>query len=118
MRKYEALFIFPPDETPEAWKEKEKKIEGTLSHYGGRTLARQDWGLRLLGYPLRKFREGRVLLWNFEMETHQLGEFRKALGLDEKILKAAIFKTLEPKPAKDSTEKDSAKKEEVHGRQP
>ena len=116
-RKYDAIFIFPPADVPEAWKEEEKKVEEMISRFGGRTLDRQDWGRRLLGYSLKKNKEGRVLLWNFEMETSRLGEFRKALQLDEKILKTTIFKTRTPKPLKDSEKRKKEKKEEIHARQ-
>lgn len=119
MRKYEAIFIFPPADAPEAWKEEEKKVEETISRFGGRTLDRQDWGRRLLGYSLKKNKEGRVLLWNFEMEARQLGEFRKVVALEEKILKTTIVKTPQPKPAKDAAKKQRQKerKEAVHARQ-
>lgn len=100
MRKYEGLFIFPPDEAPETTKEREKRLEEMLSRFGGRTLERHDGGRRPLGYPIRKFREGRMLVWNFEMETSRLGEFRKALELEGKILKSMIVKVSEPKPDK------------------
>jgi ribosomal protein S6 len=114
MRKYECLFIFSPEEAPEAWKEEEKRLEETIRRFGGRTLDRRDWGRRSLGYSLQKTREGRILLWNFEMETHQIGEFRKALELDEKILKMTLVKTVEPKPVRETKKK----REGVLGRQP
>ena len=110
MRKYEGLFIFPPEEAPEAWKGEEKRLEETLSRLGGRILERKDWGRRPLGYPIRKFREGRILIWNFEMEGRQVAELRKALELDEKILKSTIVKPQEPKPAKESVKKPLAPK--------
>lgn len=116
MRKYEGLFIFPPEEVPEAWKGEEKRLEETITRLGGRILERKDWGRRPLGYPLRKFREGRFLLWNFEMEGHQVAEFRKSLELDEKILKSMIVKPQEPKPAKESTRKSQTPKV-FHGSQ-
>ena len=97
MEKYEGLFIFPPDESPEAGKQEERQIEEILRRFGGRVLERKDWGRRPLGYSVRKFREGRVLVWNFEIEAAQMGELFKALHLDEKILKTTIVKPQEPK---------------------
>ena len=130
MRKYEGLFIFPPDEGPDASKEGETRLEEMITRSGGRVLDRQDWGKRLLGYPIRKFREGRLLLWNFEMETGQLGEFQKALVLSEKILKSTVVKFVVPKPPKASSKKAGSSRsasretrprreeEASHGRQP
>ena len=31
MRKYEGLFVFPPEDAPEAWKDEEKRLEETLN---------------------------------------------------------------------------------------
>lgn len=98
-RKYEGLFIFPPEEGPDAAKGEEKRLEETISRLGGRILDRNEWGRRPLAYPLQKFREGRIIHWNFEMEPHQIGELKKALQLDEKILKSSIVKQEEAKPA-------------------
>lgn len=111
LRKYEGIFFFPPEEGPEASKEDEKRLEDTLRRFGGHTLERKDWGRRLLGYPVRKAREARILLWNFEMETQQVGELKKALQLDEKILKSTVVRMAEVKPPKESYKK------KVHGRQ-
>lgn len=101
MRKYEGLFIFPPEETPEASKGEEKRLEEAISRLGGRISERKDWGRRPLGYPIRKFREGRILLWNFEIEGNQMGELKKSLALDQRILKSTIVKPKEPKPMKE-----------------
>jgi len=99
-RKYEGLFIFPPEEGPDATKGEEKRLEEAISRFGGKIVDKKDWGRRPLGYSIRKFREGRMLLWNFEMETRQIAELKKILQLDEKILKTTLVKFEEPKPAK------------------
>jgi len=98
-RKYEGLFIFPPEEGPDAAKGGEKRLDEAISRLGGRVLDKKDWGRRPLGFAIRRHREGYFLLWNFEMETHQLAELKKNLQLDEKILKTTIVKYEEPKPA-------------------
>ena len=114
MTKYEGLFIFPPEEGPDASKADETKLEEAITHLGGRVVDRQDWGRRPLGYALRKFREGRMLLWNFEMEGRQLAEFRRALGLNEKVLKSTIVKPVTPKPPKEKAKKAKAPKAPGH----
>lgn len=101
VRKYEGLFIFPPQEVPDALKQEEKRIEELLRRFGGRNFEHKDWGRRLLGFPLKKVKEGRFVVWNFEMEPGQLGEFQKALHLEETLLKATLVKPLVPKPVKE-----------------
>ena len=115
MRKYEGLFVYPPEETGTSLKEAEKRLEEQVQHFGGKVLERRDWGRRLLGFPLRKHREGHLLIWNFEMNPLQLGEFRKALELDEKILKSTLVKVPEMKPRKEAPARKP--KERVHGRE-
>ena len=112
MNKYEGLFIFPPDEGPDASKSDETHLEETITRFGGRIVDRQDWGKRPLGYGLRKFREGRILLWNFEMEGNQIVDLRRQLHLNEKILKSSVFRAVTPKPPKEK------KKKKHHARQP
>ena len=99
MRQYEGLFIFPPEEGPDASKGEEKRLEDAIARCGGRIVDKKDWGRQPLGYKLRKFVEGRILLWNFELEPLQVAELKKTLNLDEKILKVTLTKYQEPKPA-------------------
>ncbi len=125
-RKYEGLFIFPPEESATALKDAEKRLEDAVRHFGGRVLDRKDWGRRLLGFPIRKHREGHLLLWNFEMDPLQVREFRKVLELDEKILKTTLVKAPEVKAAEEAPARRPAaprppereSRERVHGRQP
>ena len=111
MNKYEALFIFPPDEGPEASKNDETRLEETLTRFGGRIVDRQDWGKRPLGFALRKFREGRILHWNFELEGLKLADLRQQLQLNEKILKSSIFRAVIPKPPKEKAKKKRSPQE-------
>ena len=115
MRKYEALFVFPAQQGPDTMKEEDKKVEEAISRFGGKTLDRQDWGQRQLGWPVAKSREARLVLCNFEMDPLRVHEFRKALQLDEKILKVTLSKIPVPKPVKERKRKP---KEAVRGRQP
>lgn len=96
-RKYEGLFIFTPEEGHDAAKGEEKRLEEAIARFGGKIFDKRDWGRRPLGYALGKFREARILNWNFELETHQVAELKKVLQQDEKILKSSIVKYEEPK---------------------
>ena len=120
MNKYEALFIFPPDEGPDATKSDETRLEETLTRFGGRIVDRQDWGKRPLGFALRKFREGRILHWNFEIDAPKLIDLRRQLQLNEKILKSSIFRAVTPKPPKEKANKKKRPPQEkpLHERAP
>lgn len=123
MRRYEGLFIFPPDSASGGGKDEEKRLEELIRRLGGRLLDRTDLGRRQLGYPLRKLREGRLFQCLFEMEPNQLAEFQKALELDETLLKSTVLKSPLPKTteknlkkSKPFTEGSPEKQEAFHGR--
>lgn len=101
-RKYEGVFIFPPDEGPDAVKEEDKRLEDAVTRFGGSILEKKDWGRRPLGFLIRKHSEGRTLLWNFEMEPRQVVELRKILLLDEKIIRMTLVRQheIKQKPAR------------------
>lgn len=118
MRKYEGLFIFPPEGTSGSLKDQKRRLEEALRRFGGRIVQQNEWGRRPLGYALKKFREGEVVLWHFEIDPAQLAEFRKALALEETLLKSTIVK-LEgsalphPEPRRESERREPGRPEGV-----
>ena len=90
MRSYEGVFIFPPEQTPENRKNQFKNLEDLLSKFQGEILHKEEWGKKPLGYPIRKFREGDFAVLEFRMNPGKIGEFRKALQLQEGLLKFMI----------------------------
>ena len=116
MRKYEGLFIFPAQEAAEALKAQDKHLEEMVRRFGGRTLEHRDWGRRALGFPVKRAREGRFVVWNFEMEPARMGEFRKAVELEESLLKATLVRPPEPRPVKEKAKRRTPPREK--GREP
>ena len=99
MKSYEAIFIFPPESTPDARKNQLQQLEDSIKKFSGTLSQKTEAGRKLLGYPVKKFREGYVLYADFLMDTSKTNEFRKALELQEDLLKYVIF-TKEEKAAK------------------
>ena len=90
MKAYEGIFILPPESAADARKAQLKGMDDTLAKFQGSVIQKNEWGKRSLGYPLKKFREGYVVVVDFEMPTAQAGEFRKNLELQEDLLKYMI----------------------------
>ncbi len=90
MRSYEGLFILPPEQMPEVQKAQVKQLEDLIKKFNGNVSQKAEWGRRPLGYPLKKFKEGSFLLFDFEMDPAKATEFRKALQLQEGPLKFTI----------------------------
>ena len=112
MRTYEGLFIFPPESGPDARKEELGALEELIKKYSGTIVDKNDWGKKPLGYLLKKHREGYFQLLHFKVPAENMNDFRKALELEERILKFMITvqnekvaKKKSPKPAKAATRK-------------
>lgn len=106
MKLYEGFFIFPPEAGPEARKNQERGLEELIKKFQGNVLQRNEWGKRPLGYPLKKYREGHFLLLDFQIPPLQIADLRKALELQEDLLKFMLT-VKKTRPEKKLTEKSS-----------
>ncbi len=100
MTSYEGIFIFPPESAGDARKAQLKSIDDIIAKFQGSIIQKNEWGKKLLGYPLKKFREGYVVVADFEMPSLQAVEFRKSLELQEDILKYMVTVKAAVKPEK------------------
>ena len=105
MKAYEGVFIFPPESAGDARKAQLKNLDDTIAKFQGSVIQKNEWGKKQLGYPLKKFREGYVLVADFEMPTSQTIEFRKTLELQEDLLKYMITVKATVKPDKKAASK-------------
>ncbi|HOW59664.1 MAG TPA: 30S ribosomal protein S6 [Candidatus Omnitrophota bacterium] len=90
MKKYEGLFIFPPEVSGESHKDPIAEVTKWIEKFQGKVLQKNDLGKKTLGHPLRKHKEGRVLVFEFEMDTSKTQDFRKELELQSNLLKYMI----------------------------
>lgn len=100
MKAYEGVFIFPPESAGDARKTQLKNLDDLIVKFQGSVIQKNEWGKKLLGYPLKKFREGYVVVTDFEMPSLQATEFRKSLELQEDLLKYMITIKVAVKPDK------------------
>lgn len=90
MKKYECLFIFPPEVTGEARKDPSGEATKWIEKFQGKVIQKTDLGKRSIGYSIKKFKEGKVLVFDFEMDPARVQEFRKELELQEGLLKYTV----------------------------
>ncbi|HXV27585.1 MAG TPA: 30S ribosomal protein S6 [bacterium] len=96
MNSYEGLFIFPPESTPEARKKQDQSLEDLIRKFEGTIVEKNEWGKRPLGYPIKKFKEGFLVLVDFQLNPLKVGQLRHAFTLQEDFIKFMITR----KPAK------------------
>jgi small subunit ribosomal protein S6 len=61
MRNYELTYILKPDIDSTTKTAAMEKISDMITADGGSVLKTTEWGLRKLGYPIRKFKEGQYI---------------------------------------------------------
>ena len=86
MKLYEGYFVYPAEAAPEVRKSQVKTLEDLMKKFNGHIVQRTEVGRRVLGYAIRKNRDGHVLVWDFEMDPAQQEAMRKSLDLDEQLV--------------------------------
>ena len=90
MRAYEGVFVFPPEATTDGRKAQFKNMDDLMARFGAEITQKVEWGRRPFGYPVHKFTEGHFLIVDYKMDPAKATEFRKALELQEELLKYVI----------------------------
>lgn len=104
MKKYEGMFIFSPEVSGEARKDPATEITKWIEKFQGKILQKNDLGKKTLGHMIGKYKEGKVFVFEFEMDPSRTQDFRKELELQENLLKYMVSipakkATLPPVPA-------------------
>jgi len=90
MRKYEGLFIFPPEITGESHKDPAAEVVKWIEKFQGKVIQKTDLGKKTLGHMIGKYKEGRTFVFEFEMDPSRAQDFRKELELQENLLKYMV----------------------------
>jgi small subunit ribosomal protein S6 len=91
VRDYEVVYIFDAALDRAAIDEKLEKFHRTLTADGrGAVLAVDHWGKRPLAYPIRKQANGYYVVAQFRAAPDRLEEFRRAVKLDETVLRHLV----------------------------
>ena len=100
METYEALVIFPSQAAAEPLSDGKNAFEDLIKKYEGKILNRTELGRRLLGYVIKKTREGYFASFDFELAPDKIQPLSYALRLSEGVVKFTIVRKAKPRAAR------------------
>lgn len=97
MRNYELLSIIKPNIDSEEYDKIVAKIEEAIVALGGKVSSTEKMGRKKLSYDIKEFRDGYMVVQNFELAPDQVEKFRRQLRLNENVLRIMLLETSEVK---------------------
>lgn len=92
MNKYEALFIISPDYDQKMQEQMLNEITDVVVKNEGLVEKKQIWEKRVLGYKVKKKKEGIYLYLSFQLNPKLLAQVNHSYRMDERILKSQIVR--------------------------
>lgn len=86
-RNYELTFIVKPDLDAANSASLLEKVKDLLTSEGGEIVRLDQWGMRRLMYPIRKFREGQYVFIVVKLEAATVARIEARLRLFEDIIR-------------------------------
>ena len=118
VRKYELIYIHPGNLPSEDVEKVDEILNGTLEKLAGELLHREDWGVRTLAYPVRKFAEGRYILVRIACSAECLKEIERRFKITESVIKFLSIRLADdfvqeeiPEPAAETAEGEETSEE-------
>lgn len=92
MRRYETIFITPPELPEEEQTELLAKVQSILNNLKSELIKLEDWGNKKLAYEIRKNSRGHFYLLNYLSHPDSIRELERTLRLNDRILKYQTVK--------------------------
>lgn len=87
MNNYETVFIFTPVLSDQQMKEAVQKFTDLLRKEGAEIVNEEDWGLRMLAYPIQKKTTGFYQLVEYKAEPSVIDTLEVNLRRDERVIR-------------------------------
>ena len=95
MRHYETLILFSPDLNTEERENILEEVSKVVRSESGQDPALDDWGMRQLAYPVRKYARGHYVRVEFPSDGGVIPEIERKLRIYEGVLKFMTVKVAE-----------------------
>ncbi|QOD61474.1 30S ribosomal protein S6 [Polaribacter haliotis] len=87
MNHYETVFILNPVLSDTQIKETVQKFEDYLVSKGAEIIAKEDWGLKKLAYPIQKKKSGFYHLIDFKISGEEITAFELEFRRDDSVMR-------------------------------
>ena len=109
-RRYETVFILPPDLEEGKRKEILDRLDGVVEKGGGIRVKREDWGVRRLAYTVNRHPKGHYYLLDYVGSAQIVAELERHMRMLESVLRFLTVKT------DDRADPEAAEKEQAEER--
>ena len=89
---YELVTIYSPEASQDETDDSIKVINEFVSSNDGVVSEHDEWGMKTLEFPIKKFTEGTYSLIKFTMLSDKINELNRMLQMHESILRHLIIK--------------------------
>lgn len=107
MRDYELTFIAKPDLDATATAALIERVKAILAEGGGTIVKLENWGMRHMTYPIRKYRDGQYVHMRVQMDGASVARVEQRLNLTEDVIRHLLVVTDEDMPAPAAAEAQS-----------
>jgi len=90
LRKYEILFILPPEADDKVVQGVTDRISQVLEERGGKVTSVNKWGKRRLAFELNRQSEGFYVVAEFEAEPAAVKELDRVLTLADEVARFKV----------------------------
>ena len=91
MRHYEIVFMVHPDQSEQVPAMLER-YQGIISSNKGVVHRLEDWGRRLLAYPINKNHKAHYVLMNIECNSEALKQLTEAFRFNDAVIRNLVIK--------------------------
>ncbi|VAW93959.1 SSU ribosomal protein S6p [hydrothermal vent metagenome] len=91
MRHYEIVFLVHPDQSEQVPAMVDKYKSGIESK-GGSIHRFEDWGRRLLAYPIQKIHKAHYILMNVECDQESLDELTNTFRFNDAVIRHMVVR--------------------------
>ena len=92
MNNYETVFILNPVLSDTQIEETVKKFEDFLKKNGAKMVAKENWGLKKLAYPIQNKKSGFYHLFEFSAPGEVITTYEQEFRRDERIMRFLTVK--------------------------